>query len=152
MGRDEDDEVVASVMDFLYDWASPHLKLEATRVTNFEAFAPDLRLLRRLLVKYGRAGQAEIIDRIITLGAEGDRAGFVEALQGGEIWGSSGSVVDTAGLTHDPPRTPEAERDSVEFRRALLRIADEMENQSIASEGSRFVGRVFKRGLQGDGT
>jgi hypothetical protein len=89
---------------------------------------------------------------IITLGAEGGRAGFVEALQDGEVWGSSGSVADAAGLTRESSRTKEVERDSVEFRRALVRIGDEMENQGIASEGSRLIGRVFQRGLQGDGT
>jgi hypothetical protein len=67
------------------------------------------------------------------------------------MWGGAGSVADAAWLT-DPPPTSEAERDSVEFRRALVRIADEMENQGIASEGSRFIGRVFGSGLQGGGT
>jgi hypothetical protein len=120
-------------------------------MTNLEAFTPDLHLLRRLLAKYGRAGQAEIIDRITTLGAEGDSVRFVEALQGGAMWGGAGSVADAAWLT-DPPLPSEAQRDSVEFRRALVRIADEMESQGIASEGSRFIGGAFKRGLQGDCT
>jgi hypothetical protein len=114
--------------------------------TNLLAFVPDLETLRDLFTKYGRTYQSGIVDQLLSDGRTPDREKFVSGLQGGLMWGGSGSVADAVSLI-DPPRTPEAELDSVSCRRALLRIADEMEAQGISSEGSRFIGSALKRGL-----
>jgi hypothetical protein len=65
------------------------------------------------------------------------------------MWGSAGSVADVVGLRHSlDPVDAETERDSLELRRLLIRLAEEMRAQGISSEGSEFVASAFRCGLE----
>ena len=65
------------------------------------------------------------------------------------MWGSAGSVADVVGLRHSlDPVDAETERDSVELRRLLIRLAEQMKVQGIQSEGSEFVANAFRLGLE----
>ena len=65
------------------------------------------------------------------------------------MWGSAGSVADVVGLRHSlDPVDAETERDSVELRRLLIRLAEQMKVHGIPSEGSEFVANTFRLGLE----
>jgi hypothetical protein len=65
------------------------------------------------------------------------------------MWGSAGSVADVVGLRHSlDPVDAETERDSVELRRLLIRLAEQMKVQGIPSGGSEFVANAFRLGLE----
>jgi pyruvate/2-oxoglutarate/acetoin dehydrogenase E1 component len=74
---------------------------------------------------------------------------FARKLGGGEVWGSAGSIADVVDLRHTlDPVDAETERDSLELRRLLIRLAEQMKAQGISSEGSEFVASAFRRGLE----
>jgi hypothetical protein len=112
---------------------------------SYGAFLPFLETMRLLLRKHSRFAQAEVIDTIMREGGAGSER-FVTELQGGLFWGGSGSVVDALSL-EDPPRDWETEQESIEFTRAVVKIAEEMEAQGIACERSRLLGPALQEGL-----
>jgi len=107
-----------------------------------------LERLRGLLLKYDFVDQATIAAELIDL-AHLRSAAFVERISGGEVWGSAGSMADVIGLRGYVER-PEDEmrRDSREYTRLLIDLADKMKAQGIASERSDFVADAFRRGLE----
>jgi hypothetical protein len=87
---------------------------------------------------------AELIDL-----AHLQSSNFAGVLGGGEMWGSAGSVADVVGLRHSlDPVDAGTERDSLELRRLLIRLAEQMKVQGISSEASEFVSNAFRRGLE----
>lgn len=112
-----------------------------------ESFVPLLERIRDLLLKHDFVAQATVVAELIDLAHLGE-AGFADRLGGGELWGSAGSVADVVDLRRSlEPVDLDAERDSVELINTLIRLADDMRAQGIASEGSEFVGNGFRRGL-----
>jgi hypothetical protein len=113
-----------------------------------ESFVPLLERIRDILLKHDFISQgthaAELID-LAHLGSEE----FVTLLQIGGVWGSAGSIADSVDLRKSfDPVDAETERDSLELTRALIQLADQMREQGIGSEGSEFIAKLFRRGLQ----
>jgi hypothetical protein len=117
-----------------------------------ESFVPLLERIRDILLKHDFISQgthaAELID-LAHLGSEE----FVTLLQIGGVWGSAGSIADSVDLRKSfDPVDAETERDSLELTRALIQLADQMREQGIGSEGSEFIAKLFRRGLQQRGS
>lgn len=112
-----------------------------------ESFVPLLERIRDILLKHEFLAQATVVADLIDL-AHLEADTFAERLGGGAVWGSAGSVADIVGLRRSlEPVDANTERDSIELMHTLIRLADQMRAQGIASEGSEFVGRGFRRGL-----
>jgi hypothetical protein len=106
-----------------------------------------LERIRDLLLKHNFLEQATVVAEIVDLAHLGDPS-FADRLGGGELWGSAGSIADIVDLRRSlEPVDPDTERDSVELIHTLIRLADDMRAQGIASERSEFVGNEFRRGL-----
>ena len=112
-----------------------------------ESFVPLLSRIRDILLKHGFIAQGTVAAELVDL-ANLKSPEFVKKLQGGEVWGSAGSIADEAGLRPSfDPVDSETERDSVELRRALIQLADQMREQGVSFERSDLVARAFHRGL-----
>ncbi len=113
-----------------------------------ERFLPILERIRTILLDHEFSSQATVVADLIDL-AHLKSSKFAEKLGGGEMWGSAGSVADAVGMGHSlEPVDTETERDSIELMRLLIRLADEMGEEGISSEGSHFVASAFRRGLE----
>lgn len=89
--------------------------------------------LRDLLIEYGYMGHATVVSDLLDL-AHLESPKFVTRLQGGEVWGSAGSLADLGTLddhTDRPDR--EVKEASVRYCSLLIRLGDEMESEGIAS-------------------
>jgi hypothetical protein len=130
----------------------PHYQETMNRMSEpaeLESFVPLLDAIRDILLRYDYLAQATVMAELIDA-AHLDSGNFAGELGGGEVWGSAGSVADVVGLRHSlDPVDAETERDSLELRRVLIRLADQMKAQGISSEGSEFVASAFRRGLEG---
>jgi hypothetical protein len=113
-----------------------------------ESFVPLLDAIRDILLRHDYLAQATWVADLIDL-AHLQSSNFARELGGGEMWGSAGSVADVVGLRHSlDPVDAEAERDSLELRRLLIRLAEQMKAQGISSEASEFVANSIRRGLE----
>ena len=113
-----------------------------------ESFVPLLDAIREILLRHDFLAQATWVANLIDL-AHLQSSNFARELGGGAMWGSAGSVADVVGLRHSlDPVDAETERDSVELRRLLIRLAEQMKVQGIPSEGSEFVANAFRLGLE----
>lgn len=113
-----------------------------------ESFVPLLDAIREILLRHDYLAQATWVANLIDL-AHLQSSNFSEELGGGGMWGSAGSVADVVGLRHSlDPVDAETEQDSLELRRLLIRLAEQMKVQGISSEGSEFVATAFRRGLE----
>jgi hypothetical protein len=118
--------------------------------TNFrpESFVPVLERIRDILLEHDFVSQGTHAAELIDL-AHLESEEFVRLVQIGRVWGSAGSIADSIGLNKSlDPVDAETERDSVELTRALIQLADQMREQGIESEGSEFIAKLFRRGLQ----
>jgi hypothetical protein len=109
-------------------------------------FVPILEQLRDLLVKHEFLDQADIVARLIDL-AHLESPRFARTLQIGGVWGSTGSLADVAYFG-DFEGTEEQRRDSIEYRRLLIRLADEMKAQGLTDEGSEFIASALRKGME----
>ena len=113
-----------------------------------ESFVPLLATIRDTLLKHDFIAQGTVAAELIDL-THLESPEFVKKLQGGEVWGSAGSIADEAGLRPSfDVVDAETERDSVELRHALIQLADQMREQGISSERSDLVAKAFRRGLE----
>lgn len=113
-----------------------------------KAFVPLLEGIRDILLKHDFVAQGTVAAELVDL-AHLESPEFVNMLRGGAVWGSAGSIADLAGLRRSlEPVDDETERDSVELRRVLIQLADEMREQGVSSEGSDFVASAFRRGFE----
>ena len=121
---------------------------EGTGAPDPERFVAILETIRTIFLKHEYIVHATLVAELIDLAHLGS-PDLPEKLGGGRLWGSAGAVADVVSLqrTLDPVDV-ETERDSVALTEALIRLADEMRAQGIASEGSEFIGHGFRRGLE----
>jgi hypothetical protein len=113
-----------------------------------ERFVAILEAIREIFLKHEYIHHATLVADLIDL-AHLDSPDLPRKLGEGGLWGSAGSVADVVGLRPSlDPVDAETERDSVELIRGLIRLADEMRAQGIASEVSEFVANAFRRGLE----
>ncbi len=91
---------------------------------HYGRFIPILEGLRTLFLKHGYVGQVDILAKLITL-AHLESPDFADRIQFGGVWSSAGSVADAVGL-YDSKARDEAQRDTAEAMRLLLRLADEI--------------------------
>jgi len=113
-----------------------------------ESFVPILDAIRDILLRHDYLAQATRVADLVDL-AHLQSSDFARKLGEGGMWGSSGSVADIVDLRPSlDPVNAAKERDSLELRRHLIRLADQMKAQGISSEGSEFVAKAFRRGLE----
>jgi hypothetical protein len=108
---------------------------------------PSLRGFATSFLKHHFLAQGPFAADLVDL-AHLQSPDFVKRLNEGEVWGSPGSIADVAGLRPFDPVDAETERDSVELRRSLIELADQMREQGISSERPDVVARAFREGLE----
>jgi hypothetical protein len=64
-----------------------------------------------------------------------DARQFVRLLQDGGMWGGSGSVWEVGQLGTD----------TITFREAIIRLADEMDTAGLSCKGSQFAAQIFRK-------
>lgn len=93
-----------------------------------------LNAMRELLLKHDRLGHADVVSHLIDLGNL-ESSEFVERLLWGGVWGGSGSLMDVQFTGNVEAAEAELYKDDVEYRRLLVRLADEMRAQGIRDDG-----------------
>jgi hypothetical protein len=102
-----------------------------------EALERDLNRLAELLHKYGRGGQATVVDQILV--TVGTPTPDYQRLAGIEMWGGSGAVWEVRLI---PSGTPN--EDEKAFLQTLIQIAATMDRLKIGTERSRFIAKTFQ--------
>lgn len=110
-----------------------------------DRLVPILERVRGLLLKYKLSKTAAVTAELVELARLGS-PDFVKRLQGGEVWGKGLADVAFEGNVEGPEE--QLRRDDEEYMRLLASLAEEMEAQGIASQGSNFVAREFREGLE----
>jgi hypothetical protein len=91
-----------------------------------ESFVSISDAIREILLKHEYIAQGHMVAEPIDL-AHLQSSNFAGVMGGGEMWGSAGSVADVVGLRHSlDPVDAGNERDSLELRRLLIRLAEQM--------------------------
>lgn len=108
-----------------------------------EKMIETLSEIRDLLLKHGFPGQGAFIDRLIDTAQE-DREGFAAGVSGGAVWGGAGAVWEVG--TFKGHRIPDAEagKDEALFRKAITRLAEEMDEAGIGTARSRDIAGILK--------
>lgn len=107
-----------------------------------ERLIEALETARDLLHKYDYAGQADVIERILTsLHADGSD---YQLLSGVDMWGGSGAVWDVSLCQ---PDAPEHKMDRKKFWKAIVAIAREMDGIGVGTPRSRQIADVFQHWL-----
>jgi hypothetical protein len=92
-----------------------------------------LREIYQILVESADVAHARFVGDLLTM-YYGDRQGFVELVQSGHVWGPAGSVWEAGGLRGEEHR----------YFRAMLKLADEMERERIATSRSRDIAAILR--------
>jgi hypothetical protein len=112
-----------------------------------ERFVSVLKEMRELLLKYDDLGHADVVSRLIDLANLGSPE-FLDRLLWGGVWGSAGSLADVQFTGNvEGPETAVYE-DDVEYRRLLVRLADEMRSQGVRDEGVEWYANGLRRALE----
>jgi hypothetical protein len=98
-----------------------------------ERLADNLREVNGLLRKFGHYGQAAVLEKILASLETPDPD--YGTLAGISMWGGAGAVWDV---------TLASLADEAAFRRAMIRIAEEMRRLGIATSRSDDIAKIFK--------
>lgn len=93
-----------------------------------------LRELRLLLSLHGHRGQENVVAQLIEL-YQFDRERFAKLIQSVEVWGGAGAVWEVGDLGPD----------TVPFRNAIVRLAEALESERLATNRSRDIADIFRR-------
>lgn len=105
-------------------------------MVSYARLIPMLSEIERLLVKCGYPWQAENVRKLIDL-QDTNEAEFVRLIQDGGMWGGSGAVWEVGPMGED----------TVAFKKAMVQLAEEMEDVGLACKGSQFAACCFRNEL-----
>lgn len=108
-----------------------------------DSIMDDLQRIYDLLSKHEFQGQAEHVQHLLEL-AKSDSSRFAEAIVDGGMWGGSGAVWEVGSFRRPEIDEREATRDELAFRKAIIRLATNMDKIGLGTEGSRSVATAFK--------
>lgn len=103
-----------------------------------------LSVIRDLLLRGDFPGQAAFIEGAIRMARE-DSDDFATSIAGVDMWGGSGAVWDVCGFGGRGAPEDEAKRDETAFRKAVIRLAEEMDELGIGTERSRYIADLFRQ-------
>jgi hypothetical protein len=98
-----------------------------------ERLADSLREVDTLLCRFGHYGQAAVVEKILASFETPDPD--YESLTGISMWGGAGAVWEVNLASR---------ADEAAFRRAMIRIAEEMRRLGIATSRSDDIAEIFK--------
>jgi hypothetical protein len=107
---------------------------------SIDALNRDLNVIAQLLCNYRHYGQARVVEEI--LGTLETASPDYKRLCGIDMWGGSGAVWDVyLPRSH---RSEQSKADERDFRRAIIRIAETMNQLKIGTDRSRFIAATFQ--------
>jgi hypothetical protein len=108
-----------------------------------DALYRDLNEIAQLLIKYKHHSQARVVEEILdTLKTPSPD---FERLRGIDMWGGAGAVWEVyLPQLFNSEQSKAAEGD---FRRAIIRIAETMNQMGIGTDRSQFIAATFQRWL-----
>lgn len=110
----------------------------------YKAFEESLAEIKAILTRNWFRHHARVADRLLSL-ARSDDPSFEEAVNSDEVWGGAGSLADV--LFSDNVwwrRKASLREDDEEYIRALLKVADRMIDEGIASSRAREFARMVR--------
>ena len=108
-----------------------------------EKMIETLSEIRDLLLKHDFPGQGAFIARLIETAQE-DSEEFAAGVSGGDVWGGAGAVWEVGTFKGHKISDAEAGKDEVLFRKAIIRLAEEMDKAGIGTPRSRDIAGILK--------
>ena len=98
--------------------------------------------IRDLLRKHDYPGQAEVIGELLQL-IESDYDQFVQKIHAVDVWGGSGAVWETCNFANEGVPKESVRDDELRFRRAIIELSNQMDENGIGTERARHIASVF---------
>ena len=108
-----------------------------------EDMLKTLTEIRDLLLKHDFPDQGSFVGRLVEMAEEG-RDAFATEVTGGAMWGGAGAAWEVGTFKGHKIPDAEAGQDEAIFRKALIRLAEKMDEAGIGTPRSRDIAGILR--------